>query len=121
MNDRTCSILYIAYCTFHACPVHFIAFDAYVVFVVLSVRFSIIIIIIVIIIIAGVLYPDVNEFYAFQQRLLGLYILLMNCQPIIADILTVIFTMNREYCQRIRIIRYFNFFKYLLSFSHSFV
>ena len=24
-------MLYIAYCTFHACPVHFIAFDAYVV------------------------------------------------------------------------------------------
>jgi len=42
-----CSMLYIAYCRFHACPVHFIAFDAYVVPVICCTQCTIFILIII--------------------------------------------------------------------------
>ena len=49
----------------------------------------------------------------------NIYIQLMNYQPIInADILTAIFTLNRD-CFKNK--RHFNYFNNLLSFPYSFV
>jgi len=44
----------------------------------------------------------------------------MNYQPIIADILTVVFTLNRDYFKKNNK-RYFNYVNYLFSFSYCFV